>query len=198
MADTDVEATDKSPQVRQEYQKGRCGVSSFMARMKPRCQDSEIIPPAALFFHIFMLNSVLERAANRVAEQYGLTMPQWMALGCVANGGPEGVMHSQLGHRLMLSKAPITGLVDRLERGEYVRRVLDDKDRRVSRIVITPKGEETWREVRGKLRAHATERCECLSEAEVQTMLSLLGRLLESAADADPILANFDSAEAEN
>lgn len=196
MAETDVAVNGKDKGVRQGLQKGLCGISPFMKRMNPRCQDSEIIPPAALFFHIFMLNSVLERAANRVTEQYGLTMPQWMALGCVANGGDEGVMHSQLGHRLMLSKAPITGLVDRLERGDYVRRVMDDKDRRVSRIVITPKGEETWRAVRGELRAHATERCACLSGEELQTMLGLLGRLLESAADADPILANFANADA--
>lgn len=168
---------------------------AFMARMKPRCQDSEIIPPAALFFHIFMLNSVLERAANRVAEQHGLTMPQWMALGCVANGEAAGVTHSELGHRLMLSKAPITGVVDRLERGGYVQRTTDGKDRRVSNIVITPKGQETWLVVRSELRALATERCSSLSDEELQTMLTLLGRLLESAAEADPILSGLSSAQ---
>src|SRR5205085_12192673 len=100
---------------------------------RPPGFHEEMIPQAALFCHIFMLNSVLERAGNRVAEGGGLTLPQWMALGCIGHCGDEGIAHSLLGSRLMLSKAPITGVVDRLERAGHVLRAPDAADRRVSR-----------------------------------------------------------------
>ena len=120
----------------------------FMKRMGPECGTCEDRPvTAALFCHIYLLNRVLERMGNRCAEQHQLTMPQWLALGSIAHGGAEGVTHSALGTSLMLSKAPITGVVDRLEREGLVKRATDERDRRISRVVITPQGEERWHAV---------------------------------------------------
>ncbi|MDQ3813652.1 MAG: MarR family transcriptional regulator [Armatimonadota bacterium] len=173
---------------------GGCSVAqAFMRRMTPQSvQHEDTLPAAAVMCHIYLLDSVLERAANRVVEQHGLTMPQWMALGCIGHAGPEGIPHSELGKRLMLSKAPITGIVDRLERGGYVQRMADKTDRRVSRIVMTAKGEETWRRVRQTLREDAPHYCQDLSAEEIDTLLSLLARVLNRAAQADPILPTFD------
>ena len=84
--------------------------------MSPFSDTRDMPLTAALMCHVMLLNSVLERSANRFAEDHGLTFPQWMALGCVGHGGDEGVRHSEIGQRLMLSKAPVTGVIDRLER----------------------------------------------------------------------------------
>ncbi|HEX8550824.1 MAG TPA: MarR family transcriptional regulator [Abditibacteriaceae bacterium] len=165
---------------------------SFMKRMGPElapCSDRPV--SAALFCHIYLLNSVLERMGNRCAEQYQLTMPQWMALGCIAHGGAEGVTHSALGTRLMLSKAPITGVVDRLERDGLVHRKADAHDRRVSRVVITPHGEERWETVRMALHECSMEICDCLSEDEQRDTLAVLSKLLDAAAHSDPILSSM-------
>ena len=172
-------------------ERGHSVALAYMKQLTPQSAPQDILPASALFCHICLLNSVLERAGNRCIEQHELTMPQWLALGCIGHAGQEGITHSQLGQRLMLSKAPITGVVDRLERSGYVFRAVDDKDRRVSRIVITPKGEETWLRVRHDLRERATEQCASLSNEEQQTLLSLLARLLDTAASADPILADI-------
>lgn len=174
--------------------KGRKGLEqsvtaqTVMQRLTPCCSQEEVPLQAALMYHFFLLNSVTERACNRQAEQLGLTLPQWMALGSIGQGGAEGITHSDLGSRLMLSKAPITGIVDRLERGGYVQRMPDPKDRRVSRIVICEKGEEAWQKVRQALRALAIEQCSCLSTEEQETLLGLMARLLDAVSRADPIL----------
>lgn len=162
-----------------------------MKRMAPQSmQDDEVPVPGALMCHIMMLSSVIERMANRNVEACGLTFPQWMAIGCVGHAGEEGIPHTELGQRLMLSKAPITGLVDRLERSGYVKRVADPRDRRVSRVVMTPEGEQSWREVRQTLRTHAQDLCSVLEESEQEQLLGLLSRLLKSMADVDPTLSN--------
>jgi DNA-binding MarR family transcriptional regulator len=88
----------------------------------------------------------------------------------------------------MLSKAPVTGVVDRLERGDFVRRVADTTDRRVSRVVITPKGVKIWLDVRQTLCDNSRKLCDCFSPDEQSTLLDLLARLLDAAAAADPIL----------
>ena len=165
---------------------------TLMRRMAPPGTECDDIPlPSALICNIRALNIVLERKATRCAEEHGLTMPQWMALGCIGNGGGEGITHSDLGHRLMISKAPITGVVDRLERDGMVQRLADEHDRRVSRIVITARGTETWMRVRSALRDYGAEQCACLSPQEQHAAIELLARLLDSAAAGDPMLSSL-------
>ena len=162
----------------------------FVARMLPCSHENCDMPPqSALLAHVCLLNSVLERAGDRQAAQHGLTMAQWFALGCVGHVGEEGVTHSELGQRLMLSKAPITGVVDRLERGGFVVREADAHDRRVSRVKITPKGAQTWEEVRLSLRELSSEICQDIGDEEILAVQGVLARLLENAARTDPTLA---------
>jgi DNA-binding MarR family transcriptional regulator len=161
-----------------------------MRHMAPESvQNEAIVPQAAIMCHIMLLHSVLERSANRVVEEHGLTFPQWMALGCIGHCGEQGIRHSELGNRLMLSKAPVTGVVDRLERGGYVRRFADDKDRRVSRVTITPEGDAAWKQVRQTLREHSINACATLSSEDQTMFLSFLSRLLEDVSQSDPILS---------
>lgn len=167
----------------------RLGIEQ-MQKMSPFDDEREVELPSALLCHVMLLNSVLERQGNRIAEEHGLTLSQWMALGCIGHGGEAGVRHSELGQRLMLSKAPITGVIDRLERAGYVKRGLDPHDRRAARVVITAEGCAMWETVRADLEPSSHEICACFSEAEQHLVLSLLSRMLASTASIDPIL-NF-------
>lgn len=168
---------------------GEISVHTHMKRMAPPSAQSEEIPTeAALMCHVMLLNSVLERSVNRFAEQCGLTFPQWMALGFIGHRGQEGIRHAELGNCLMLSKAPVTGVVDRLEREGYVQRVAEANDRRASRIVMQPKGEAVWWQVKDQLRGNSQNLCSFLSGEEQELLLSMLSRLLNAAAAADPIL----------
>ena len=158
--------------------------------LPPGADAEEDLPlEAAICCHIFVLNSVLERTGNRVAEAHGLTLPQWMALGCIGRGGAAGLTHSELGQRLALSKAPITGVVDRLERAAFVTRTTSESDRRVSRIRATEAGLRVWREVRDALRAQAAHNCATLDPEDREELLGLLSRLLQQVAASDPTLA---------
>jgi DNA-binding MarR family transcriptional regulator len=163
-------------------------VREFMQRTTPEgeAKSPDEMPLApAIMCHVFLLSCVLERTSNREAERHGLTLPQWMALGCIGNEGRKGITHSDLCQRLMLSKAPVTGIVDRLVRDGYVQRTVDAKDRRVSRIAIKPRGEAAWRRVRDALRSHADEHCAGLSDAEQRALVDSLSQILSSVSRAD-------------
>ena len=141
----------------------------------------------AVMCSIMVLNSVLERQGNRILEEHGLTLPQWLALGCVAAGGAEGVPHAQIGSKLMLSKAPVTGVVDRLERATLVERRPDAHDRRVSRVVITEEGTAMWWRVKDSLSGFTSQMFEgILEQGEREQLLDLLGRMLGALAARDP------------
>jgi len=141
----------------------------------------------AVMCSVMILNSVIERQGNRILEEHGLTLPQWLALGCVASGGLEGVPHAQIGATLMLSKAPVTGVVDRLERAGLVERKPDAHDRRVSRVVISAEGTAMWWRVEDAFKAYSRELFSGhLKEAEQEQLIELLGRMLEAFGANDP------------
>ncbi len=164
-------------------------LEEFMRRMGPSELDApgeEVSLTGAMMCQIMMLNSVIERRGNRLLEEHNLTLPQWLALGCISHAGEAGITHSQIGARLMLSKAPITGTVDRLERAGLVERRGDARDRRVSLAVVTEKGVATWKSVKATLRGGTDETVAAkLSPEEQQTLLGLMGRLMEVFAPSD-------------
>lgn len=169
----------------------------FMQRMAPcpiGAPDEEISLTGAMMCQIMMLNSVIERQGNRLVGEHGLTLPQWLALGCIGHAGEDGIAHSQIGQKLMLSKAPITGIVDRLERAGLVERRADAKDRRVSRVAANEKGLQTWWSVRNTLKNHSEGVVgACLSSVEQEELLRLMGRLLDAFAHDDPTLTDLNS-----
>ncbi len=176
-----------------EVGQGKLSVHTHMKRMAPvSAQSEEITTQSALLCHIMLLNSVLERSVNRFSGLHGLTFPQWMALGFIGHCGQEGIRHTELGNRLMLSKAPVTGVVDRLERDGFVQRIAEEKDRRAARIVMTPKGEAVWWDVKTNLRENSRSLCQALSGEEQDVLLSMLTKLLNAAAAADPILNHHE------
>ena len=93
-----------------------------------------------LVLDVFRASSLLARAGNRLAGSLGLTQQQWVCLAAIARGGREGLPLSEIGRNLLVTKANITGMVDRLERGGYVSREAHPSDRRVTRARLTAKG----------------------------------------------------------
>ncbi len=166
---------------------------SIGPRDEALCEKDEVeaLGPG-IYCSIMVLNSVMERAGNRILEEHKLTIPQWLALGAVLNCGDAGISHGQLGQRMMLSKAPVTGLVDRLARAGLVERRPDEHDRRVSRVVITPAGEELWHRANATLKDDSREdMLDSLDQDQQRQLLRLMSHLLSSFAAQDPHVAEL-------
>jgi MarR family 2-MHQ and catechol resistance regulon transcriptional repressor len=91
--------------------------------------------------------------------------------------GEEGLPLSELGQRMLVSRANITGLVDRLERDGLVVRVVDPKDRRVIRAQITPRAVQL---IHGVLPLHMDllkRATSSLNIEEKETLIRLLVKL---------------------
>ena len=75
----------------------------------------------------------------------GITRSQWWVLAQLSRSlgtaqAQPGMPQTELAHILDMGKAPMTGLIDRLEASGFVERRPDRHDRRTRRIVITAKG----------------------------------------------------------
>lgn len=94
----------------------------------------------------------------------------------------EGAMPSTLARRLMVTPTVITGVVDRLERRGYLKRVDDRIDRRRVHLVLTPEGEQISQDAEQITFSHIAAYMKDYSEEDITAIsraLDLFERTLE-------------------
>ncbi|WP_051273720.1 MarR family winged helix-turn-helix transcriptional regulator [Desulfotruncus alcoholivorax] len=69
--------------------------------------------------------------------QYGLSWPKFNALIHLYMAGDRGLIQSELGKKMLVSRANITGLIERLEKEDLVVRRSEPSDKRVFRVNLT-------------------------------------------------------------
>jgi DNA-binding MarR family transcriptional regulator len=75
-------------------------------------------------------------------RQYGITDAQFNVLIQLQYEKQQGLSQTDLGRRLVVNKADMTGIIDRLEKAGLVGREDHPKDRRINIIKITRKGRD--------------------------------------------------------
>ena len=86
------------------------------------------------------------RESQRLFRPHGLTGAQYNVLNILAHE-LTGISQRELGDRLVVDRSNVTGLLDRLEKNGWVRRVDHPDDRRVYRISLTPAGRSLWQKI---------------------------------------------------
>jgi len=89
---------------------------------------------------------------------------------------------SELGERLIVTRATVTGLLDSLERREFVRRSANPADRRSLVVEITPGGLAVVRELRTIVHRHEKAWMSCLSDPDLRSYVGHLHRIQDSLA----------------
>jgi DNA-binding MarR family transcriptional regulator len=82
---------------------------------------------------------------NRRLKSSGLTRVKWMALYYI--GKEEGISQKELSHKMNVNESSIVRLLDRMEKEELSVRVRDTHDRRITKILLTPKGKALRKEL---------------------------------------------------
>jgi len=91
---------------------------------------------------------------------------------------------SELGSRLIVTRATVTGLLDSLERPGFIRRTPNPADRRSLLVEITPAGLDVLQELRTLVHRNEKDWMSVLSDAELRGYIELLHRIQDSVGDA--------------
>ncbi len=92
---------------------------------------------------IFLLAKAYQRAHAIHKEQlrpYGLTAVQHLILGALSM--EDGQSAGEIGQKLVLDSATLSGTLDRMADSGWISKETDPSDRRVVRISMTPKAKE--------------------------------------------------------
>jgi DNA-binding MarR family transcriptional regulator len=90
----------------------------------------------------------------------------------------EGTMHpSQIGEKLLIAKAQMTHLIDKLVELDFVKREMDSVDRRTFNISLTAKGQRVLDEQDGLVINAVSDVMTSLSEKELESLSNTLRTL---------------------
>jgi len=133
---------------------------------------------------------VIDLRSRYLVTQYGLTGPQLVLLKELSARDGDSV--SKLTQAVHLSQATVTGILDRLEKRELVRRQRSDEDRRRVQIWLTDAGRELLAEAPTLLQEEFIDQLASLDDWEQTQILSSLQRVVSMMEakhiDATPIL----------
>jgi len=95
---------------------------------------------------LFLLSKAYQKAFGnfkRRLQDYGLTPVQSLVLMTIAE--EEGLSAGDIGKRLVLDNATLSGVLDRLAEGGWIIKATADDDKRLLQIYLTPKAKEMTR-----------------------------------------------------
>lgn len=117
---------------------------------------------------------------GRLLRPLNVSAAGGLVLGILRDRG--AMSPSELGERLIVTRATVTGLVDSLERRGFVRRSANPADRRGLIVEITPAGLAVVQELRTLVHRNEKAWMSSLSEPELRSYIEQLHRIQDSLA----------------
>lgn len=143
------------------------------------------------------LRRILRRVtlhSRQLLKDTGLTLPQVLCLRAVADSADGHATQVELSRMLQLSQPTVTGILDRLERADLVKRERSTTDRRKIGISLTAQGRVRVADLPTPLQEEFLARLGELPRNEQVALHQSLSRIVElmeaQAIDAAPILVS--------
>lgn len=133
------------------------------------------------------LNRWAEASVAREAGQNRLSLRQLSALTMIES---EKTTLGDVARRLMVTPAVVTGLIDRLEKRGYVRRINSTDDRRRVMLALTDEGRAAAESVSRQLRTEMATALNGFSAADLEQLDRSLTQLRPVAAELERTVPN--------
>jgi MarR family transcriptional regulator, negative regulator of the multidrug operon emrRAB len=131
---------------------------------------------------LLRIGSVLLTVFETFFGSYGLSQGRFLTL-IVMNRNPDDVISpSYLADKVGVRRATMTGLLDRLERDDMIKRLADHQDRRKIGIQLTSNGQRVLAEMLPEYYRSIAKIMAKLTEKERLDLMSLLGKVNQGLA----------------
>ncbi len=123
-------------------------------------------------------SALLDPVRLRAWDNDGLTVTQLRVLGHLLE--KEGLSNAELAERLYVTRPSVSALLERLERGGFIRREVAPNDRRGICIWLEPRGRQEISSFREEIRAYSAGLMSEMTEADLNAFTASLLRFIEA------------------
>ena len=127
---------------------------------------------------LFAASALLDQIRLRIWDRENLTVTQLRLLGHLND--QEGLSNAELADRLYVTRPSVSALLERLERGGFIRREVSPNDRRGINIWLEPRGRDIQESLREEIRDYVATLFEGLNPAEVDAFTVAVERFVLS------------------
>ena len=139
--------------------------------------DANVLATEAVMNTIRTADMLFDRI-GRLLRPLNVSAAGGLVLGILRDHGP--MSPSELGERLIVTRATVTGLLDSLEARGFVRRSANATDRRSLIVEITPTGLTVVQELRTLVHRHEKAWMGSLSDPDLRSYIEQLHRIQDS------------------
>lgn len=137
-----------------------------------------------LWLRLLSCTLTIEKSVQRLlAERFGITLSRFDVLAAL-DRAPDGLTMGALSQALLVSNGNVTQLVQKLAADDLVQVAADPRDRRVSRVRLTPSGRTHFAELAAAHRDRIDALFAALGGEEHARLYAALGALKISIAQA--------------
>ncbi|MHC4497524.1 MAG: MarR family winged helix-turn-helix transcriptional regulator [Planctomycetota bacterium] len=147
-------------------------------------QELGLRKPIKLLGHRALLNiyftaSCLKKRADEFFRGFGLTDVQFNVMMLLRyQSGPEGgLSQAQLSDMMLVNRANVTSLIDRMEKGGLVVRTASPSDRRYNIVKMTGRGRKLFAKVEPLYARQVQQIMAVFKEGEQKRLIGMLGRI---------------------
>ena len=108
-------------------------------------------------------------------KNVGVTISQWRVIGTLTRY--PGLTQKEIADRVGIEGSTLVPIIDKMEKDGFVKRKLDNEDRRINRIYLTTKADDLWNsmtECALRIRKLSTKE---ISEEQIKTTLDVLRKI---------------------
>ncbi|NQX47675.1 MarR family transcriptional regulator [Paenibacillus tritici] len=118
---------------------------------------------------------------QKVVNPFDITVDQWEIL--IVLWEKEGITQKELAERLYKDQTNVARMLFKLEKKEFIYRVVHEADRRSLRVYLTPKGREIKEEILAPSMDAYNKTIQGLSQEEVDTFRRVLTVIYNNVKD---------------
>ena len=136
-------------------------------------------PAHEALLNIYYTASIMKKRADDFFGQFGLTDVQFNLINLLyyESGKEGGLSQAQISDMMLVNRANITSLVDRMEKAELVTRTAHANDRRYNIIKLTSKGKHLYTKVEPHYLEQVKKAMASLDAAELKRLAGMLEKV---------------------
>lgn len=144
---------------------------------------------------LFRASALLDPMRLFIWDREGLTVTQLRLLGHLYE--QEGRGNAELAELLYVTRPSVSALLERLERGGFIRREISPVDRRGIRIFLEERGREATMTLRKELQEYCLQLMEDLPDSDVAEISAALDKLVAAGRKKRQQVIESQRADAE-
>lgn len=129
---------------------------------------------AEALLNILRTAAVLTHRMEQQFKPYGITSTQYNVLRIVQGAGKSGISQCDIAQRLVAETPDVPRLLRRTEEAGLIARDVDESDKRVRNVVLTPEGQRLLKRITPELEAGQDGMFPALSKGQLKSLNELL------------------------